>query len=113
VHSAKGALFENMIIAEALKKVFNSQLTQDLFFWRDRTGNEIDLLTEDSKQVNIVEIKSGRTFRESFLKNLNYYKKISDNKPVKSFLVFGGNETFSYKDTEILAWNAHLSFIKH
>ncbi|WMT84773.1 DUF4143 domain-containing protein [Wolbachia endosymbiont of Listronotus oregonensis] len=42
----KGALFENLIVLEIFKKRLNQGLPANLYFWRDRTGHEIDLLAE-------------------------------------------------------------------
>ncbi|MGL9779333.1 MAG: DUF4143 domain-containing protein [Wolbachia sp.] len=45
-HYLKGALFENLIVLEIFKKRLNQGLPANLYFWRDRTGHEIDLLAE-------------------------------------------------------------------
>jgi predicted AAA+ superfamily ATPase len=45
-HYLKGALFENLIILEIFKKRLNKGLPAYLYFWRDRTGHEVDLLAE-------------------------------------------------------------------
>ena len=40
----RGALFENFVVMEALKHRFNQGKASNLFYFRDATGNEIDLL---------------------------------------------------------------------
>ena len=40
----RGALFENWAITELLKQRFNRALVSNLYFWRDNSGNEIDVL---------------------------------------------------------------------
>lgn len=45
-HYLKGALFENLIVLEIFKKRLNQGLPTNLYFWRDRTGHEVDLLAE-------------------------------------------------------------------
>ncbi len=40
----RGHLFENMVIAEALKYRLNQGKRSNLYFYRDSKGNEVDLL---------------------------------------------------------------------
>jgi hypothetical protein len=61
VHPQRGALFESWVVAELLKARFASGLGSNLFFWRDRSGHEVDLLVEQGATLTPVEIKSGRT----------------------------------------------------
>jgi predicted AAA+ superfamily ATPase len=42
-HPLKGALLENMLIIDILKQQLNKGLQDNLFYWRDKTGNEVDL----------------------------------------------------------------------
>ena len=39
-----GNLFENMIVADVLKTKFNQGVDPRMFFWRDNSGLEIDLI---------------------------------------------------------------------
>jgi len=60
-HYHKGALFENLMIAEIIKAYYNEGKRPSLFFWRDNSGNEIDLLIESATQIKVVEFKSSKT----------------------------------------------------
>ena len=75
-HPLRGALFENLIVLELLKSRFNNGQRSNLFYWRDRTGNEIDVLLEQSSQVVPIEIKTASTFTSEYLKGIKYWKKI-------------------------------------
>ena len=75
-HPLRGALFENLIVLELLKSRFNNGQRSNLFYWRDRTGNEIDILLEQSSQVVPIEIKTASTFTSDYLKGIKYWKKI-------------------------------------
>lgn len=61
-HAARGALFETWVVSEVLKWRFNAGRPAELYFWRDNTGHEIDLLLETPQGVQAIEIKSGATF---------------------------------------------------
>lgn len=101
-HPLRGALFENLIILELLKARFNNGQRSNLYYWRDRTGNEIDILIDQSTQVIPVEIKIAATFNNDYLKGINYWKKI--NPATKSaYVVFTGKNALVNK-TNILNW---------
>lgn len=88
-HAAKGFLFENMIINELLKERLNKGLQDNLYFWRDKTGNEIDVLTDDAGKITALELKAGETIAQDFFKGLEYFSSLN-NKTVLQWLVYGG-----------------------
>lgn len=94
-HYIKGALFENMIVIDFLKQRYNKGKNNNLFFWRDNTGNEIDLILDKYNPIPI-EIKSGETVSESYFKNLYFWNKITKNQG--GIVVYGGNTSFNKSD---------------
>lgn len=76
-HPLRGALFENFIITELLKNRLNAGLPHNLFFWRDSTGHEIDVLQDNGDRLFPIEIKSGKTITADYFKGLQYWQKIS------------------------------------
>lgn len=90
IHFAKGQLFENFILIEKMKQTWNKNTHERFSFWRDSSGNEIDILIENGLDLTAVEIKSAKTIHPDFFKSLNSFRKIKQN--VSSFLVYGGNE---------------------
>lgn len=103
-HWAKGALFENLILADLMKNYYNKAERPPLYFWRDNTGNEVDCLIEESNKLKPVEIKSSTTINNSFFKGINYYNKLSKNKGKDSFLIYGGNKSYLRKEANVLSW---------
>lgn len=103
-HWAKGALFENMIIADLQKNYLNKAAIPPTYFWRDNTGNEVDCLIDESNSIKSIEIKSSTTISSDFFKGLNYYKKL--NETSKPFLIYGGNENYIRKEAQIVNWNS-------
>lgn len=105
IHPQRGALFENLIISEFIKNRFNKGLASNLYFWRDRAGNEIDLLVDNGTALIPIEIKSGATYSKEFKKNLIKWDKISKQSE-KKYTIYGGNEDFVDMDTEVLSWKS-------
>ncbi len=106
-HHAHGALFETMIISEMIKKRFNKALTSNLFFWRDRSGNEIDVIIENSDVLIPAEIKSGQTINDDFFKGLKYWKKLTERKD--SYLIYGGEENYKREGINIRSWRKNIN----
>jgi len=54
----KGSVFENLVIAEMLKKIRNRKILKNLYFYREYGGREVDLVVEDYfKKYQCFEIK--------------------------------------------------------
>lgn len=66
----RGALFENFIVTEALKRRCNQGKESNLYFYRDSNQNEVDLLLKRNSGLYGIEIKSAMTFHSDFEKTL-------------------------------------------
>jgi hypothetical protein len=103
-HFARGHLFENLIIAEIMKMNLNRRLRPKLYYWRDRTGHEVDLLIDQGTQINVVEIKSSATYKSRFLQGLNYWNQLDKTPPGKKMLVYSGELENKVKNCQIVNW---------
>lgn len=90
LHPFRGNLFENMVVVEFLKNRFNRGRTNNLFFWRDNVGTEIDLLLENPEQLVPIEIISGQTITDAYFKSLTMWCKISGIDT--GYVIYGGNQ---------------------
>ncbi|EEC94924.1 hypothetical protein PRABACTJOHN_03659, partial [Parabacteroides johnsonii DSM 18315] len=66
----RGALFENFIVTEALKRRYNQGKESNLYFYRDSNQNEVDLLLKKHSGLCGIEIKSAMTYHADFEKAL-------------------------------------------
>ena len=103
-HYLKGGLFENYVLLELLKNRYNNGLLQNIYFYRDSNHNEIDFLIERHNGIYAIEVKSGQTFSDSFLKPLNFWNKNFLNIKSDTFLVYGGEVSQKYKNINIVSW---------
>lgn len=101
-HPLRGSLFENMVTLELLKKRYNAGLDNNLYFYRDNHGNEVDIMQEAGYQLDLFEIKSAETFTPHFLKGLDYLKKIVPDRVGKSNLVYAGSDEMTIKEHRIV-----------
>jgi predicted AAA+ superfamily ATPase len=104
-HYLRGNLFENLIIAEIKKKFFNYAVPESMYFWRDSSGNEIDLILENANKLQIIEIKSSSTIHTDFLKQIKLFKKLAGNRVTQSYIVYGGNENIINDDCKFISWS--------
>lgn len=88
----RGNLFENLVVIEALKYRFNRGKRNNLHFYRDAKGNEVDLLVDIGPHVFPLEIKAGATISEDFFKGLRSFAGNGAPLPLGTGLVYGGDE---------------------
>jgi predicted AAA+ superfamily ATPase len=91
-HPLRGNLFENLVVIEALKYRYHRGSRNNLFFWRDAKGNEIDLLLEQGPELATVEIKAGATITNTWFKGLRTFAGKLPSPPRHSALVYAGME---------------------
>lgn len=66
-----GQVFENLIVSSTVKKHLNQGKVPDLYFYRDDSKREIDLLDfTDASQPIAVEIKASRTYQAKYAHHL-------------------------------------------
>lgn len=102
-HPLKGHLFESFVVSELLKSRFNVGKTDNLYYFRDNIGNEVDLVCNDGHKVNQMEIKSGQTISSDFFKGLNYFSALNNNIS-HSYLIYGGMESYVRHGVNITSW---------
>ena len=90
-HPLRGVLFENLVVVENIKRKFNNVKRPSLYFFRDNTGNEVDLLEEEGRHVVSYEIKMAKTLDSSQFRGLNFYRKLNSENS-RSVLVYTGSE---------------------
>ena len=105
-HALRGPIFESWVISELIKGRFNRGLKENLYFWRDNTGNEVDCIIEQGNNLLALEIKSGQTISKDFFKGLLYWSKISGIKTTDTYLVYGGDQSQERKDGIVKGWNS-------
>jgi uncharacterized protein len=105
IHAAKGALFENLVVSELLKERFNAGDGDNLFYWRDKTGNEVDIIAENEGKLTAIELKAGETINNDFFKGLNYFSAL-ETPNTEKFVVYGGNQIQDRSNgISVKSWN--------
>ncbi len=105
LHHIRGSLFENFILNELLKSKLNHAQTPNFYFWRDKHGKEIDCIVDTAEKLIPIEIKSSKTYTKDFLKNINYWNKLSESNPKNAYIVYNGDEDDKLPKGNLIGWN--------
>lgn len=109
-HPMRGALFENLMMAEYLRYLRHFGLAHGMYFWRDNIGNEIDLLIERSGELWPVEMKSGATFQPDWLRGLHTWQRhAAQARRGAPLLVCGAPGHFVHDGVMVANWRAALA----
>ncbi|MFW5712727.1 MAG: DUF4143 domain-containing protein [Spirochaetota bacterium] len=87
-----------------LKAGFIVFLLPPLYFWRDRTGHEVDLLLDDGGKLFPVEIKSGQTISPSMFDSLNWWCTQTGVPRSSATLVYGGSDYQKRDEIAVRPW---------
>lgn len=105
-HYLRGGLFESMVITELMKESYNSHRRPQTFFWRDKSGHEVDCLIEKGQNLFPVEIKAGATVVPDYFESLEYWNDLAKADPAHSSVVYAGDKKYIYKDINLFGWRS-------
>lgn len=99
-----GAIFENYVISEIMKKNIHNKSEHFLYYFRTSTGEEIDLIEENRGVKNWIEIKNTQTFKSLMTKPIEAFI----GKKEMGYLLYQGKD-FPYKNNvKILNYERYL-----
>lgn len=91
VHPLRGNLFENMVVAEFVKRRLNQGREPRIFFYRDSAQKEVGLIEENSfTAFSAYEIKSSKSYNSEFGKGLDYIQKLYPNQCQSKTVIYDG-----------------------
>ncbi|MDE6395925.1 MAG: ATP-binding protein [Muribaculaceae bacterium] len=91
VHPLRGAVFENLIVIEMLKNRYNMGLDSNLYFYRESSGREVDIIQTVSSQLRLWEVKSSSTYNSEFRRNLDYLKSLLGDTISSAKIIYDGD----------------------
>lgn len=87
-----------------MKEAYHNGREPNLTFWRDKTGNEVDLLVTEGNIQKAYELKSGETYNTDYFKGIDYWAKLSGAKPENCFVRYAGNRTLKTSKGDVVSW---------
>lgn len=102
-HPLRGPLFESFVISELLKLRANQGRADNLFFFRDNKGAEIDVVLDQGQEIELCEAKSAKTVDPDVLLTLR--SVAGRHGRVRSmYLVYGGEESRTQQGCRVTSW---------
>ncbi|UOD51387.1 ATP-binding protein [Orrella daihaiensis] len=102
-----GALLETFVYSELLKHVNSSSRRYRLFYYRDVTGTEVDIVIENAAaEVIGIEVKASATVRRKDLDGLRKFAAIAGDRFKLGVLLYDGDQTLPFGDG---IWAAPIS----
>ncbi|MFM9887244.1 MAG: ATP-binding protein [Burkholderiales bacterium] len=103
-HPLKGALFETMVANAFLKARRNAGRRDQLYFWRDNIGTEVDLVIEQRQALAGIEFKSGSRVASDAAVSLRKWQRYAGELQTYLGIVYGGDEAYSREGISVLPW---------
>ena len=92
------------MVSELVKAFAAQGRTPPLFFWRDATGHEIDILIDAGDRLIPVEVKSGRTVTPDATEQLAWWTALPGNPNRSGVLVHGGDADYTLRGFRVAPW---------
>lgn len=99
-HPLKGQIFETFVVAEYLKMFYNQGFDAPLYYYRDSSGTEVDLIVQTGAGFHAIEIKSAQSYHPSFKRNINIFRKISGS-TCEAKIVYAGELEWVTNNIEV------------
>ena len=112
-HASRGALFETWVVSELYKQRLNLGKPLDLWFWRDSSGTEVDVLIERASGLQPVEIKSGSTWASDWADSLRKWHKFALSQGQDPTIIYGGESSHERQDHRLCGWRDMANWPGH
>lgn len=104
----RGHLFENMVVADVMKRQTYSGNNVAMMYYRDSNGKEIDLLVPNGSDISAYEIKSSATYNNSFEKGFHGLPDELERRIVRRVVVYNGKQERRDAPIEVLHFSTML-----
>ncbi|MCQ4615946.1 MULTISPECIES: ATP-binding protein [Corynebacterium] len=104
---AFGAVMENLIVAETAKCYHHQGIAPELYFYRDDSKIEVDLL-DMTHEPRAVEIKSSVTFRSRYGRNVATVGSQLSIDPAQRWVVYRGEHRQQLEEFKVLPASEYL-----
>lgn len=111
-HANRGNIFESFVISEIFKYYYNNGQDPRIYFWRDKTGHEVDCIVQDGMRRIAIEIKAGRTVNQRFFEGIEYWQELAEKNQDpearslshEGFVVFAGASQQIRVRPNLISW---------
>jgi hypothetical protein len=106
-----GPLFETMVVTEWIKAFYHRGERPDLYYWRSKSGIEIDLIVDRNAALFPMEIKATSTLYPKHAEGLSKWKALPGNSTTGGVIVANISEPISLRDCQAVPWDRGVDMI--
>ncbi len=101
-----GPLFETMVVLEWVKVFYHRGERPELYYWRSKTGMEVDLIIDRNGRLYPIEIKATSTVLPGHLESLTRWREMAGSIASEGLLVASVSEPFTLRDCRVTPWQS-------
>jgi len=99
-----GPLFKTMIVTEWIKAFYNRGERPELYYWRSKSGAEVDLIIDRNGKLYPIEVKSTSTLLPGHKESLMKYLNLAGSRAEKGAIIADVPEAFDMKGCRVIPW---------
>jgi predicted AAA+ superfamily ATPase len=104
-HPLLGHIFETFLVSECYKRFYNLGEKPPIYFWRDQSQNEIDLLIYTGREGFPIEIKISQSYLSDFSKPIEQWFLLKNNLATKGLVIYCGEHVVeSHRSVPTIPW---------
>jgi len=103
-----GHLFETAVISEWVKAFYHRGEKPELFYWRSKTGLEIDLLIDRNNRLYPLETKASATLLPGHAKALNNWRELAGDEAAKGVIIANIDDPMEVSGCRAISWKYAL-----
>jgi hypothetical protein len=100
-----GQLFETAVISEWVKAFYHRGERPELYYWRSKTGIEVDLIVDRNARLYPLEVKATSTILPSHLGPMNTWRALAGNTAAQGVIVAPISHPFSLRECHAIPWD--------
>ncbi len=99
-----GPLFETLVVSEWVKAFCHRGEHPELYYWRSKTGLEVDLLIDRNGRLYPLEIKATATLLPGHAESLLKWKELATGSADGGVIVANIEQPFAFKGLKAISW---------
>ena len=91
----RGMIFENLAMGEIVKGIYNAGKRPEIYFYREYSGKEVDVMIKSGLGYRLYEIKASSEFQSEYVKNIKYVEQLIPD-IIGSSVIYNGKSMGDY-----------------
>lgn len=79
-------------LSETMKEGTNKGKEEYLYFYRDKTQREVDVIRMKANNIEAYEIKAGMTYDSDYFKHLKYLQELLKDRITRTAVIYDGKQ---------------------